>query len=283
MTIDLTKLREAVLEELKLMSEINPAHDEKGRWAKKGKGKTYSLTKNALDDVGPNSELEVPARGSITSKGKVSSKFGMNTGDEDKQCGRLTIDGSKKKKTRSCKDCPKDYWDESKDSDDEELLDAVPLPVEDDDELELGTEKKSTPGRIRQKKETEKRNRFKNRNDLVPRLVDSPSVRQDKLFGDQALYSLARGIVSELEQEEDEFPRWEGGKLKENPREKDILNPADDAYLAALVRREIKAALKSVQTTATQQRGRGCSWPEIMRAVQDIETAQKGHKEPKAK
>ena len=45
MTIDLTKLREAVLEELKLMSEINPAHDEKGRWAKKGKGKTYSLTK----------------------------------------------------------------------------------------------------------------------------------------------------------------------------------------------------------------------------------------------
>ena len=88
-------LKKIILEELELFYEVNPAHKGKGpgggQFAKKGKGKTYSLTKNAEDDVAPDSELEVPARGNITAKGKVSSKFGMNTGDEDKQCGRCLL------------------------------------------------------------------------------------------------------------------------------------------------------------------------------------------------
>ena len=116
-------LKKIILEELELFYEVNPAHKGKGpgggQFAKKGKGKTYSLTKNAEDDVAPDSELEVPARGNITAKGKVSSKFGMNTGDEDKQCGRLSIDGTDKKKTRRCADYPSNYWTE----DDDMLMD----------------------------------------------------------------------------------------------------------------------------------------------------------------
>jgi len=114
MQIAKSQLNQIIREEIAtLLAEINAGHDAKGRWARKGKGKTYSLTKNAEDDVGEDSDLEVPARGSITAKGKVASKFGMNTGEPDKQCGRLTIDGKKKKKTKSCKDYPKSYWNEN--------------------------------------------------------------------------------------------------------------------------------------------------------------------------
>jgi len=52
LTIDRDRLKQIVEQELKKMrAEVNAAHDEKGRFAKKGKGKTYSLTKNAEDDV----------------------------------------------------------------------------------------------------------------------------------------------------------------------------------------------------------------------------------------
>ena len=311
MTIDRDRLKQIVEQELKKMrAEVNAAHDEKGRFAKKGKGKTYSLTKNAEDDVADDTELEVPARGRITSQGKISSRYGMNTGDPDKNCGRLTIDGNKKTKTRSCKDYPKKY------SELEEVVpalataarvaskagavadkvgkvagavktgaDVVKKIAGDDDDEDVKTEKKSTAGRERQKKETEKRNRMKNKNDLVPRAVDSPSVRRAKLFGDDELMSLARGIAEEMEDEDNTaFPRWDkNGKLiqpDELEGSPQTLKPHDEIYIKELIKQNVAAALKQTRAQA-QKQGVGCSWKNLMAAIQDIETAQKGHKEPK--
>jgi hypothetical protein len=111
--IKMTKelLEQLIIEELDTVREINAHHDDQGRWATKNNRNIYSLTKNAEDDVGEDSDLQVPARGKSTASGKISSKFGMNTGAPDKQCGKLNIDGSPKKKTRSCKHYPKNYWD----------------------------------------------------------------------------------------------------------------------------------------------------------------------------
>jgi len=265
LTINRKRLKAIIEEELmKMKNEANPGHAADGTWAKKGKGKTYSLTKNALDDVGEDSELEVPARGSITAKGKIAAKYGMSTGSPDKQCGRLTIDGDKKKKTRSCKDYPKNYWDEAQEVD----------------------EKVSTPGRKQQKKDTEKRNRHKNRNDLVPRSIDSPSVKGEKLYpGSKALMSLARGIAEEQTDEDDESPRWDkDGKLvAARPMDEErgqLLQPADEIYIKKLIQQNVLAALKNTKQQVTQERG-GCRWADLMKALTDIETAQKGHKEPK--
>ena len=122
MRLSRERLKKIILEEITAVLEANPGHLSNGRFAKKGQGKTYSLTANALDDVSTDGELEAPARGSITSKGKISSKYGMNTGSPDKQCGRLNIDGTDKKKTRSCKDYPKNYWDKTL-NDGQELVD----------------------------------------------------------------------------------------------------------------------------------------------------------------
>ena len=194
-------LEKIIREELELFYEVNPAHKGKGpgggRFAKKGQGKTYSLTKNAEDDVAEDSELEVPARGNITKSGKISSKFGMNTGDPDKQCGRLEIDGQKKKKTRRCVDYPDKYW------------------TEDVDQAELGARSRSGARRA-------------------------------------------------------------GARTKTRSK-KDLMSPADDAYLQALIKNELEIALKQVQ--ATGKGGRGCTWKELMNALMDIETAQKGRKE----
>lgn len=318
MKIDRDRLKRLVeLELKKLQNEVNPAHSADGTFAKKGKGKTYSLTKNAEDDVADDTELEVPARGRITTQGKISSRYGMNTGDPDKNCGRMTIDGKSKTKTRSCKDYPKNYTDEG-----QELEEVVPalataarvatkagavadkvgkvanavstgaklakkvLPDDDEDDKKPKTEKKSTAGRERQKKETEKRNRFKNRNDLVPRAVDSPSVRRDKLFGDQAMMSLARGIaetLQELADDEAEYPRWDrNGKLiqQDATLEEKTLEPHDEIYIRELIKQNVAAALKQTRAQA-QKQGVGCRWADLMRAITDIETAQKGHKEPK--
>ena len=102
--IDRQKLLKMIQEELDALKEINPGHKEDGTWAEKGKGKVYSLTKNAEDDVGEDSELEVPARGTITSKGKIASKFGMSSGSPDKQCGKLNPhqdESNKRKRQRS--------------------------------------------------------------------------------------------------------------------------------------------------------------------------------------
>mgnify|MGYP003134175618 CR=1 FL=1 len=274
LTIDKYRLKVLIEEEIrKLQNEVNPAHSAKdGRFQKKGAtGGVYSLTKNAEDDVGEDSDLEVPARGSITANNKISSKFGMNT-TPDKQCGRLTIDGSKKKKTRSCSKYPEEYW-----------------KVEVD-------EKVSTPGRIKQKRETAKRNKKKNKNDLVPRDIDSPSVKREKLFpGAGPLWSLAKGIA---EAETDGLPQWDkDGKLlsgdelgngapdllgTDEELDEAILEPADDAYIKALIQRNLAAALKQTRQQASQNRGgRGCSWKELMAAIADIEQAQEPWKQDK--
>ena len=91
------------------LNEINPYKNEKGHFTSKEDASIYSLTKRAEKHLAKNSSVEAPARGRVTKKGKVSSKFGMNTGKPEKQCGRLTIDGKAKKKTRSCKDYPETY------------------------------------------------------------------------------------------------------------------------------------------------------------------------------
>ena len=313
MTIDIDIIKQIILEEFYL--EVNAAHRADGKFAKKGQGKVYSLTKNAEDDVGPDSALEVPARGNITSQGKISSRYGMNTGDPDKNCGRLTIDGKKKKKTRSCKNYPKDYWDEGQEL--EEIAPALATAArvamkagtvadkvgkvagavktgadlvkkvlpDDDEDSDSGakTEKQSTPGRKKQKKDTEKRNRHKNKHDLVPRSVDSPSVRQDKLFGDASLYSLARGVMEDMEYEDDSFPRWTpDGKLvtKQDDLDEGVLEPADEIYIKELIKQNVAQALRQTQAQAKKQ-GVGCTWRHLMNAIRDVEDAQKGHKEPK--
>jgi|TARA_Y100000310_G_scaffold132057_1_gene131159 hypothetical protein len=116
MKLDRKKLIEMIGEELEAirLEEFNALHSPStGKFQGKGKGKAvYSLTGNARDVVGP--DTEVPNRGTTTNDGKtVSAKYGANTGALDKQCGKLSIAGKKKKKTRRCKDYPKDYWDKS--------------------------------------------------------------------------------------------------------------------------------------------------------------------------
>jgi len=111
------RLEEIIIEEfnrLKIenpLTELNPSHDSKGRFSKRGvAGNTYSLTKNAEEEIGNSPDLKVQ-RGKETSSGKVQSKFGMNTGSPEKQCGRKTIQGDEKPITRSCKHYPKNYWE----------------------------------------------------------------------------------------------------------------------------------------------------------------------------
>ena len=100
----LTKLTKESLREMiiEIMNERNPLHDKStGRFSEKGKAGIYSLTKNNKLKSDTESELEVPARGEVGASGKISSRYGMNSGDE--QCGRLDIDGKPKKKKRRCK------------------------------------------------------------------------------------------------------------------------------------------------------------------------------------
>jgi hypothetical protein len=147
-TISRTRLRRIILEELErtlqregtppkkkhlpshkrkkqLTTEINPAHNPKtGKFQSRDKPGVYSLTKNAEEEIGDSKDLKVQ-RGTTSGKGSVSSKFGMNTGSPDKQCGKLTIDGEKKKKTRRCRDYPKSYWKEELEPLIEQLLDEA--------------------------------------------------------------------------------------------------------------------------------------------------------------
>ena len=87
---------------IEIMNEVNPRHSSKdGKFIKKDEAGIYSLTKNNKLKSDTESELEVPARGEVGASGKISSRYGMNSGDE--QCGRLDIDGKPKKKKRRCK------------------------------------------------------------------------------------------------------------------------------------------------------------------------------------
>ena len=88
------------------MNELNPRHSKKdGTFIKKGESGIYSLTKNNKLKSDTESELTIPARGEVGASGKISSRFGQNSGTE--QCGRLDISGEPKKKKRRCKDYKK--------------------------------------------------------------------------------------------------------------------------------------------------------------------------------
>jgi hypothetical protein len=186
MRISKAALRKMVEEELALILDANPNHDPKtGKFSKGNSGDVYSLTKNATDDV---SNLEAPARGTVTAKGKVSSKFGMNGPGDEKACGRLNINGDEKKRTRSCSQYPK-------------------------------------------------------------------------------LYSQTRSVAEDM------------SGAKPSP-----LAQHDIIYIKQLIKNEVERAVKAQLVSmkkagSSKQRQTGCSWNTLMGAIQDIETAQKGHKE----
>jgi len=100
-------IREIMTEEGLIAEQGNPWHKSDGTWGSKDNAVTYSSSRKKKYK---DSELETPARGTITKSGKISSKFGMNTGSPEKQCGKINLKtGKKKKKTRSCKDYPANY------------------------------------------------------------------------------------------------------------------------------------------------------------------------------
>lgn len=92
-------------------NEINAYHKEDGTWGSKKNSKTYSLTKNAEDNLAKDSEVEI-GKGKVGKSGKLQARFGMAGPNPDKACGRLSMDGKSKKKTRSCKDYPQNYTEE---------------------------------------------------------------------------------------------------------------------------------------------------------------------------
>ena len=242
------------------LDEVNPNHDPStGKFQKKGKAGVYSLTKNAEDDVADDTELQVPARGLHSGDGKsISSKFGMNTSDK-KACGRYTIDGKKKNKGRRCRDYPERYDEEYKRSSPES------------DYIK------------KKKKETEEKNRLKNKKDSIPRATDSPSIRREKVFGgSEPLWSLARGIAEE--EHAKEIPRYnlETGKWEEEEEisEQERNVEVDDAYLKGLIKQAVLSGIQQARAEAAKQ-GQKYSWQQVMKLIQDLETAQKGA--PKAK
>lgn len=112
-------LLEIIKEELELylseINESNPYKDKFGRITSEDEAVIYSFT-----DRAPVSD-ELKKRGTYKN-GKVSSKYGMNTGSPEKQCGRLKFSGEKKPKTRSCKNYPKRYGVKEANNQDPEAL-----------------------------------------------------------------------------------------------------------------------------------------------------------------
>ena len=108
-TLTINLLKEMIRTQI---DEANPYHSGKnnkegGRFVSKANaiksGGTYSFTDNAKDDIGEDGEHTAPARGAVTAKGKVKPYFGA-MGNTDKACGRLYKNGSKKPKSRRCRD-----------------------------------------------------------------------------------------------------------------------------------------------------------------------------------
>ena len=120
MRISRGRVEAIIQEELqKYLDEANPSHrragapgGKGGQFTKRGAGNIYSLSNKAKDDVGADSDLEVPARGIETASGKPGSmKFGANTSNDPAvQCGRTMFSsGDDKSPSRSCSDYPKLY------------------------------------------------------------------------------------------------------------------------------------------------------------------------------
>ena len=200
--------------------EYNACKNSLGQTSYCKAGNIYSLTKAGAKRV--NAEPAKVKRGTITKKDKVSAKFGANS-SKDKSCGRMTIDGEPISPKRSCSKYPKRYRQ------DEEL---------DDDD---GSSKKN-------RKKKKFRNR--NKNDGVPRGIDSQSVRLDKLGYPKELRALSKGIVA--------YENVETG-----------LSQADGAYLRAIIKDELVKVLN-----AYQQQNRSCSFQQILKGIEAIAIAE---------
>ena len=95
-----------IIEIMNELNELNGNHSKStGRFQEKGKAGVWSVTKNNKLKSDTESDIKVPERGEIGASGKISSRFGQNSGTE--QCGRLDISGEPKKKKRRCKDYKK--------------------------------------------------------------------------------------------------------------------------------------------------------------------------------
>ena len=177
------------------LEEINPYHKADGTWGSKKNSKSYSLTNKAKKHLAKDSEVEI-GKGKVTSTGKMSPRFGMAGPDPEKACGRLDMDGNKKKKTRSCKDYPKDYQ--------EGLFVEPPAPLQatpDNTPKDLPSKNsKARTGPIRvkiykKKRELDETGEQKDR-------PESEKRRKDRIlpgYGD--LESLAKGIMENQELE----------------------------------------------------------------------------------
>ena len=177
-----------------LLKEYNPYKDEKGQTTSKDKAVVYSLTGRAKNLV-KDPDTKVPQRGTVKN-GKVSSKFGMNTGSPDKQCGRLTIQGDKKPKTRSCKDYTKNYGSVKE----EDVLLASPeTPLQDvsnkkasiDTPLKKKARKKGIRVRINEKNKDKKEKKEREHR------------RKERIFpGSDQLRRLSKGIMEDVVESE---------------------------------------------------------------------------------
>lgn len=177
-----------------LLKEYNPYKDEKGHTTSKEDAVVYSLTGRAKDLV-KDPKKKVPQRGTVKN-GKVSAKFGMNTGSPEKQCGRLTIQGDKKQKTRSCKDYPKNYGSVKE----EDVLLATPKMVQDDVPLNDATIAPPTKKKARKKgirvRINEKKKDKKEKKEREHR-------RKERIYpGYDELRRLSKGIMEEVVEEE---------------------------------------------------------------------------------
>lgn len=177
------------------LNEVNPYKDEKGHTTSKDKAVTYSLTKRAKKYI-KDPDIKVPQRGTVKN-GKVSAKFGMNTGSAAKQCGRLTIDGEEKTPTRSCKDYPKDYQESQVEDVADYLLVEPDMPPEDipensathDEEMPIEIPRKGIRVKMGEKKREKKRK-------------ESEVRRKERIFpGYDSRRRLAKGITEDLNQD----------------------------------------------------------------------------------
>ena len=116
MKIKKSTLKEIIVEEINIvLSELNACHDKKtGKLSSCKSGDSYSLSLPAVKSV--NHDPDRAGKGKITSKGKVSYRFGM--ADGDKACGRKTVSGKKINPKYKCAEYSDTY--------DESLRDLVP-------------------------------------------------------------------------------------------------------------------------------------------------------------
>lgn len=201
------------------LQEYNPCKDDEGHTASCKTGNLYSLTKKGADRM--NAPDDKVKRGTITSTGKLKSKFGAQS-SKKKSCGRKTIAGEDIPPKYSCLKYPEKYQTEE---------------IEDDEEEE--------------KRIARINKRLKNKTDMVPRAIDSPSVRLDKLGYPKELQALSRGTIAYQEGQDQGISR------------------AEAIYLRAIIKDELEKAL-----SAYQGQSAACSFQQILKGIQAIKIAE---------